>query len=426
MEKASVSRWRWFAPISARLRQPARSPRHSRCWVIALCLILTFTCGILRAGDAPTDPWKPFEQPWFDTLGLAEGLPHSITTSIVQDSRGLIWVGTMGGLVRYDGYRVQVFQSSSPDVPGLPDVYVRALLALPDGGLLIGTNAGGLARFDPSSNRFHAYSVGADGTSARKIYALAADHHGGVWIATDTGLDHIDLATDRIRHVDIGKAWSGTNFSVLQDHAGNLWLGNNRGILLRRRGTDRFVHPRAKDPVANDTLHDQIWSIYEDRQNRLWVGSVQAGAAWRGQKGHWHPVPGLSDSKATAELPTVRAILEAFDGTIWMATDGRGIVQYVPGHAQIRRVEHDPAVRSSLPGDSVRALLQDRSLNLWAATEVGFARTDPAAREAFALLPSPCCLRRWNSARWPAPASMRCSSTRAVESGLAKAAVTSI
>lgn len=351
-------------------------------------MLLLFSV-ILRASGTTTDPWAPFEQPWFDTLGLAEGLPHSITTAIAQDSRGLIWVGTMGGLVRYDGYRVQVFENALPNVPGLPDVYVRALLALPDGGLLIGTNAGGLARFDPANNRFHAYPIGDNGPSDQKIYALATDHHGGVWIATDAGLDHLDLANNSLRHVDTGKAWSGRDFSVLQDRAGNLWLGNNDGLLVRRRGMTAFVQPSATDPVANGILHDQIWSIHEDREKRLWVGSVQAGAAWRGADRQWHPVPGLSGSKAAAGQPTVRAILEASSGTIWMATDGQGIVQYVPGEAQIRRVHHDPAVPSSLPGDSVRALLQDRSLNLWAATDLGIARTDPVAGLAFALLPSP-------------------------------------
>src|SRR3546814_13264865 len=52
-------------------------------------------------------------------------------------------------------------------------------------------------------------------------------------------------------------------------------------------------------------------------------------------------------------------------------------------------VRSDPAVPSSLPGDTVRALLQDRSGNIWAATDLGIARNNPQARTAFALLPSP-------------------------------------
>ena len=354
---------------------------------LAGLFLLFFLCTPASAGSG--DPWAPFDAPWFDQVGISDGLPHSITTAIAQDRDGLIWIGTMGGLVRYDGYRMQVFGAGSGKVPGLPDAYVRSLLALPDGSLLIGTNAGGLVRFEPADNSFHVYPVGAGGLSDRKVFALGDDHAGGVWIATEEGLDHLDLRTGRIRRVDTGADAAPRNFSVMQDRHGNLWLGNNGGLFVRRAGTDAFVRPAAPDKLAATVLDNQIWAIMQDREGRLWAGSGQAGAAYRDTDGRWHGVPGFSGYPDSARHSTVRDFLQTGAGEVWIATDGGGVLEYAPGEAGAQRIDHDPAVPSSLPGDSVRALLRDRSGNIWAATDLGIAHHNPQARTAFSLLPSP-------------------------------------
>ncbi|HEY1590002.1 MAG TPA: two-component regulator propeller domain-containing protein, partial [Rhodanobacter sp.] len=161
---------------------------HHRCLSLPGIVLLVFGLLVFGVGIAhasTSDPWAPFDTPWFDRASSNEGVPQSIITSLAQDQHGLVWVGTMVGLARYDGYRAQVFEARS-GAQGLPDAYVRSLFALPDGGLLIGTNAGGLVRFDPAANRFRTYPIGPNGTSDRKIYDLADDHAGGVWIATDS------------------------------------------------------------------------------------------------------------------------------------------------------------------------------------------------------------------------------------------------
>ena len=363
---------------------PHRIHRHAPSLVGLL--LLFFLCGSVSAGS---DPWAPFNAPWFDQAGTVEGLPQSIITSIAQDQRGLIWVGTMVGLARYDGYRTQVFDTRSDSNAGLPDAYVRSLLALPDGGLLIGTNAGGLVRLDPATNRFRSYPIGANGTSDSKIYDLADDHAGGVWIATDAGLDHLDLRTNAITRLQIGAGAAPRNFSVMQDRAGNLWLGNNNGLFVRRAGTTTFERPEYPAGIVASVLGNQIWALHEDRAGRLWVGSGQAGAAYRDTDGQWHPVPGFSGFRNGVQQSTVRDLLEVTPNTVWLATDGSGVLAYTVGDSQLRQIKHDAAIASSLPGDSVRSLLQDRSGNIWVATDLGLAHTNPNARMAFSLLPSP-------------------------------------
>lgn len=357
--------------------------------VVSIVVLFLASIGPATARGIDADPWAPFDAPWFDNLGSAEGLPPSIVTAVAQDRQGLVWVGTMAGLARYDGYRSQVFDTRGDHEHSLPDAYIRNLLALPDGSLLIGTNDGGLVRFDQASNRFHTFPVGPGGTSDRKIYALADDHAGGAWIATGAGLDHYDSHTGAITHVPTGEHIAARDFSVLQDRAGNLWLGNNDGLFVRRPGSDTFVRPANTNKLAEVVLQNQTWAISEDAAGRIWVGSGQAGAAYRGVDGLWHPVPGFGGHEGGRQQATVRDLLEIAPGTMWIATDGNGILAYSPGAAEYRRIDHDVAIASSLPGDSVRDLLKDRSGNVWAATDFGLASTQPGIRTAFSVLPSP-------------------------------------
>lgn len=353
---------------------------------LAVCL-----CGLVMCMPGPAhaaDPWAAFEQPWFTRIGVDQGLPHTVTTAVVQDRRGLIWIGTMGGLVRYDGYRTELFEARAGGRDGLRDSYVRCLLALPDGGVLVGTNAGGLARFDPSTGRFRNYPLGRGGTRDAKIYDLAADGDQGVWMATDRGIERLDLRTDTIRWIRGAADMAPRNFSVMQDRAGNLWVGNDRGLFERPAGSGDFRRPQARDPVVHTVLHNQIWALYQDREGRIWAGSGQAGAAYLGRDGAWHPVPGFAGYDHGARQPTVRALLEVGD-RMWIATDGVGILGYRAGDATLVAIAHDPARAASLPGNTVRGLLEDRAGNVWAATDLGAARADMRARAAFNVLPSP-------------------------------------
>lgn len=359
--------------------------RYGWSWLL-LVLLWVGATSPLRA-QAP-DPWAPFLTPWFERVGTSDGLPHSVTTALAQDTRGLVWIGTMGGLVRYDGFRMQVFDGGR--APGtLRDAYVRTLLALPGGDMLVGTNAGGLARFQAATGRFQNYPTGPGGVSDPKIYDLASDGRGGVWIATDRGIDHLDVASGRITVVPIGTEPAPRNFSVLQDDQGNLWLGNDRGLFVRRAGASSFVRVDAADPAISAVLHNQVWALHQDRDGRLWVGSGQAGAVYRNSDGSWHAVPGFSPSPNRRNFPTVRHFAQSAADEEWIGTDGEGVLIYRAGQPAARRVSHDPAVASSLQGDSIRDLLFDRAGNMWVATDLGAAHTNTQAQMVCSLLPSP-------------------------------------
>ncbi|MEN9864959.1 MAG: hypothetical protein RL748_549, partial [Pseudomonadota bacterium] len=113
-------------------------------------------------GNAPR--WADLAEPTFQHLEPQQGLPHPNITALAQDQQGFIWVGTQGGLARWDGYRFRVFQADSQQANSLPDSFIHVLHLDQQQRLWIGSGNGGLARYDPVHERFERINGAAQGS----------------------------------------------------------------------------------------------------------------------------------------------------------------------------------------------------------------------------------------------------------------------
>ncbi|MDP9190214.1 MAG: hypothetical protein M3P06_00740 [Acidobacteriota bacterium] len=115
----------------------------------------------------------------FRRIAIPDDVPAHLCSAIAQDRSGLLWFGTQGGLVRYDGYELRVFRSNPADASTLAGNYVRALLVASDGRLWVGTFSGGLSVFDPRTERFTRYQHDAGNRAS-----LAYDRGGTIRCST--------------------------------------------------------------------------------------------------------------------------------------------------------------------------------------------------------------------------------------------------
>src|SRR5262245_39151898 len=74
-----------------------------------------------------------------------DGVPQDTISALVQTNDGYLWVGTSGGLARFDGFRFTVFDREN--TPALREQSVYSLYCTRDGTLWIGTEGGGLIRY---------------------------------------------------------------------------------------------------------------------------------------------------------------------------------------------------------------------------------------------------------------------------------------
>src|ERR1039458_4584917 len=112
-----------------------------------------------------------------------DGLPEETVQAFAQTSDHFLWIGTTGGLVRFDGTQFVVFDHDN--TPALHENSIFCLLVAADGTLWIGTEGGGVASY--RNRRFQAWSK-AEGLTNGYVRALREDRAGAIWMGTDDGL----------------------------------------------------------------------------------------------------------------------------------------------------------------------------------------------------------------------------------------------
>ena len=125
-------------------------------------LFLTTFAG--RVDAAEQDRWTQLASPVFRHYGSDDGLPNPVI-AMAESADGFLWLGTEAGLARWDGYHFKIYRPVPGDVGALPDNVITALYADSGGHLWIGTNTGGLARYDRDRDRFVTYAAGTKGSA---------------------------------------------------------------------------------------------------------------------------------------------------------------------------------------------------------------------------------------------------------------------
>jgi ligand-binding sensor domain-containing protein/signal transduction histidine kinase len=316
----------------------------------------------------------PFTEPEFESLRDAETIDNQAITALAQDTRGLIWIGTQTGLVRYDGYRFRKFVNNTGDPFSLVGDYIYSLSATKDGRLWVGTINDGISIFDPASERFQRFQHddnNPNSVSGGSIWSFASEQRGGMWIATDQGLDYLPANSKRFEHfrhsADPASLLDDKVRSLLIDKAGRLWVGSNSGLQRLTPDGKRFETVLAGKNVR---------ALFQAQDGKLWIGTREHGIGWLMPDAvlapaNWLPLAKLSH-------PWIDGIAQVQADRLWLTSVGGGIIviDASDGHV-LQTLRRDPALASSLAHDTLKPLLLDRAGYLWVGTwGAGLQRTN--------------------------------------------------
>jgi signal transduction histidine kinase/ligand-binding sensor domain-containing protein len=276
-----------------------------------------------------------------------DGLPEQTVQAFAQTTDHYLWIGTTGGLLRFDGAHFTVFDHGN--TPQLHENSVFALLASRDGSLWIGTEGGGLTRWQ--NGRFRSYGT-QDGLSDGFVRALYEDRGGTLWVGTDNGL--LRFAAGRLVRIDgAGTIPPLAVHAIAEDHLGGLWIGGSRLLRLNRGQAQEYT-------LEGGGSQNRVKSIFETRDGTLWVGTVSGLHRLRPGAQHFERVRGITQ--------TVRVLRQLSDGSLWVGTIGEGI----------RRIVGDSITSvtapDSLPSNTVLNIFEDDEQNLWIGTQAGMLR----------------------------------------------------
>ncbi len=294
------------------------------------------------------DPERPIEHYALDVW--REGLPQYMVRTIVQTRDGYLWLGTMEGLVRFNGVSFDVFDQQN--VAAMRVARIRRLFEDRRGTLWIATVGGGLLRY--SGGEFRAFTT-KDGLAGDNVIAIAESRDDAIWIGTGSGLSRFrDGRFTSFRAAD-GLPDAEIN-AIVEDSAGQLWIGTADG-LFRREG-DRFVNA-----AIDGDAHAPVGSLELARDGALWAGIASRGIvriAPDRRSFEW--------IDAGAPAAYVFELLEDRSGTMWVATSHGGIAKIRGGRAEYLDK------RFGMPSNSIRSLAEDREGSVWIGTDAGLAR----------------------------------------------------
>ncbi|MGD8623464.1 MAG: two-component regulator propeller domain-containing protein [Anaerolineae bacterium] len=331
----------------------------------------------------------------FQRISLAQGLSQSVVTAIQRDELGFMWFGTQDGLNRYDGYEFVVYKHDPAEANSLANNFVSALLYDPDGTLWIGTNGGGLDRFDPRTGQFTHYRqdpADPDSLAHNVVETLLRDQEGNLWVGTGGGLDRFDAEKGHFVHYyDKWDSGGGLDHSkvnvVYQDRAGNLWVGTDGGGLDRldpETGAWLRYHHDPADPSS--LAYDDVQSLDESVDGALWVGTEGGGLdRFDPETGKFSHYRHDEADPSSLAHDAVSAILQDRAGVLWVGTDGGGLDRFDPETDTFVHHRYDLADPTSLSSDAIWTLYEDVDGALWAGTFGGGVNRLDGQGKKFAL-----------------------------------------
>ncbi len=316
----------------------------------------------------------------FERLGEEQELQGTVRC-ILQDRQGFMWFGVQGGVNKYDGYHITVYQKDVFDSTSLSNGGVSALCEDYAGALWIGTT-GGLNRFDRKSEGFTRFALTFENPHSFDndvIYTIYEDRANALWVGTNHGLYQFDR--DHERFISASLTMSALEqlarddvFSLLEDHAGTFWIGTARGLFKLDPQKGRLLHFMHDENNSRSLGHNVIWQIYEDRYRTLWFGTEGGGLSClrvdeREAGNFTHFVHDRADAYSLSE-DTVWAIREDRFGSLWVGT-GNGLNRFEREQERFIRFQQDEKDVNSLSDNWIWSIYEDRSGILWIGTYFG-------------------------------------------------------
>lgn len=347
--------------------------------LVGIVVFSLFSSSVL-ATQLPGDLHREVLSTWT----TVQGLPQNFITAIDQTPDGFLWIGTLGGLARFDGLRFETFGQR---MPSALHGSISAMAVDGSGTLWIGT-ASGLFFYRDGSFGSAPNWQGRPITLVEKI--LAANRT-GVWVRTR---DHLlSLTNTSAQDIVLPIAMSDMR-SFAYDRQGQLWLADGRTIVVSSYGRVQARYPlnasliyAASDGAvyAGDGHHlfvfhegkfrrvanagpGEFVSILIDSKRRLWMASGGLeGISCKTENG----VEMLSSNDGLASNDA-RVLFEDRSGDIWIGTISG--LQRLHAGLFTSYTEHDGLLRAAKQYDSI---FQDQHGSIWVgAIEAGVARWD--------------------------------------------------
>jgi len=309
------------------------------------------------------DPARPLDLYALDVW--REGLPQYMVRTIVQTRDGYLWLGTMEGLVRFNGIDFEIFDTRN--TPAMTDQRIHTLYEDNAGTLWIGTFSGGVLR--ERNGSFERIGSG-------DAISILQTHDGSVWVGGTNS-----LARHRGSHVTrypiagevnaLAEGWAGSSKGLFRFDGARFVLVNNEsivslaiakdGALWAGTASDRILRIRGntQETLRTGAATAYVNGLFEDSRGTMWIATAPTGLM-RFRNGRFEQLD------KTKGLPSnaIHVVAEDREGSIWIGTDN--------GLARLKDLKFVTyTTRHGLTDDAIRVVTEARGGGLWVGTYGG-------------------------------------------------------
>lgn len=361
----------------------------------------------------------------FSRLDISDGLSNNQANCFFKDEKGFLWIGTMSGLNRYDGYRFRIFKHDLRDTSSLSDDFISRILEGPGQKLWIETRSG-FNVFDPLKEKFSrdpSAALREAGVVGNTVTDIKKDRQGNFWFLmdrqvlykyttatkksaiiskTENGAATISsFAFDRkgqcfivyqggdIRLIDpnsgkVGASYNGarvlfadekTFYSLFIDNENELWIyatgGNPKGVLRFNTITGEYTL-FGRDNAVFKLNTNLVVSVEQDNKGDIWICTDHGGVNVFNKASH--RIQYILHNEDEAKSLSQNSITVSYKdntGIIWLGTYKKGISYYHENIIKFPVYRHHASNANSLPFDDVNRFVEDRMGNLWIGTNGG-------------------------------------------------------
>lgn len=211
-----------------------------------------------------------------EKMGINGKLSQGRVLSIEEDERGLIWIGTLDGLNRYDGYNIKVFRYHPNDTTSIDNNLIIKIVNTSDGYLWVLTKTG-INKFNPYTEKAQLLQIPDFLRSGNKINDIALDKTGNLWIGTTNGLYVYKKGSEITEKIELD-AYFKDALKLEIDYLNNVWIGCHKDYIIKYNYRLKEIKTYNFPENPNYTDDFSVYDIHQDKENNIWIAFQNDGA----------------------------------------------------------------------------------------------------------------------------------------------------
>jgi len=288
-------------------------------------------------------------------------------TTIAQDSKGFLWVGTSDGLNRFDGYEFKIYRNIENDSTSLVKNTVQSIFEDSYGKLWISTLNSGLHYYNRATDAFcripefsHKYC---------QVFRITEDRHHNIWIGgvldTYAFIAKRDHQTGTWEKFKLFPAVEGI-YAILQSSENEFWLGSQAdGLFLWNKKTNNFKQYQHNPNNPNSLPGNFVNEIIQDTHGHLWISTHDGGLCKFDIKNNSYTNFTIqSKAKTTIPSNTIRGMCQ--DGRyLWIASENGGLSKMDMTTEILTNYLYNTSDPNSIINNSIWSVNKDKQGRIW-------------------------------------------------------------